>query len=158
MFRVEVLPADVVASGWDGRLDAMWKDDYLMLVDANLNSWKSDYFVKRSYAYMIDLSKEMPEATLTIRREFRNNKQSAFGYGVFTGEPQALEFVEYGQIPLAAGQTIVLASDGVAPLFDSAPQMLYETSPEAILAEAEEFEAGQKMRSDDKAVIIVQIS
>ena len=98
------------------------------------------------------------EATLTIRREFRNNKQSAFGYGVFTGEPQALEFVEYGQIPLAAGQTIVLASDGVAALFDSAPHTLYETSPEVILAEAEEFEAGQKMRSDDKSLIIVQIS
>ncbi len=66
LFKDEVLHADVVAAGWDGRLDEFWKDDYLMLVDANLNSWKSDYFVKRSYAYTIDISKEIPEAVLAI--------------------------------------------------------------------------------------------
>lgn len=98
------------------------------------------------------------EATLTIRRDFRNNKQSVFGYGVFTGEAQALEFVEYGHIPLAVGQTIVLASDGVVPLFDSAPKMLCETDPAVILAEAEKLEVEQKIRSDDKSLIVVQIS
>lgn len=66
LFRDEALQADVVASGWDGRLDALWKDDYLLLVDANLNSFKSDYFVKRSYEYTVDLSKETPEATLRV--------------------------------------------------------------------------------------------
>jgi len=65
-FIDENLQADVVASGWDGRLDPSWKDDYLLLVDANLNSFKSDYFVKRSYQYTVDLSKETPEATLAV--------------------------------------------------------------------------------------------
>lgn len=66
LFRDADLQEDVVAAGWDGRLDSTWKDDYLLLVDANLNSFKSDYFVKRSYQYTIDLSKEIPEATLAV--------------------------------------------------------------------------------------------
>lgn len=98
------------------------------------------------------------ETTLRIRRDFRNNKKSTFGYGVFTGETRALEFVEYGCINLIVGQTIVLASDGVDYLLDNNPQMLYETSPEVIIAEAEKLENQLKIRSDDKAVIILRIS
>ena len=66
LFRDERLQQDVVAAGWDGRIDGSWNDDYLLSVDANLNSWKSDYFVKRSYAYTVDLSKDVPEATFAI--------------------------------------------------------------------------------------------
>lgn len=66
LFRDEVLQGEVVAAHWDGALDAQWKNDYLLVVDANLNSFKSDYFMKRSYQYTVDLSKELPEATLAI--------------------------------------------------------------------------------------------
>lgn len=65
-FKDPTLQDQVMASGWDGRLDGTWKDDYLLLVDANLNSFKSDYFMKRSYSYTIDLSKETPEAVLAV--------------------------------------------------------------------------------------------
>lgn len=65
-FKDEALQERVVASGWDGRLDGTWQDDYLLLVDANLNSFKSDYFMKRSYSYTVDLSKETPEAVLAV--------------------------------------------------------------------------------------------
>lgn len=66
LFRDEALQASVVAAGWDGRLDSDWNDDYLLLVDANLNSWKSDFYVKRSYRYTVDLSRDVPEATLSV--------------------------------------------------------------------------------------------
>lgn len=66
LFRDEELQADVVAAGWDGALDNTWKDDALLLVDANLNSFKSDYYVKRSYNYTVDLTKEIPEAVLEV--------------------------------------------------------------------------------------------
>ena len=56
----------MTAAHWDGRMDSRWPDDYLFLVDANLNSFKSDYFVKRSFAYTIDLSQDVPQATLSI--------------------------------------------------------------------------------------------
>lgn len=65
-FKDENLQSVVVASHWDGVLDSAWKNDYLLIVDANLNSFKSDYYMKRSYAYTVDLSKEIPEATLAV--------------------------------------------------------------------------------------------
>ena len=69
MLRDEALQEAVVAAGWDGAFDAQWKDDFLFLVDANLNSFKSDYFVKRSYDYTVDLSQEVPQATLAVTYE-----------------------------------------------------------------------------------------
>jgi hypothetical protein len=66
IFKDETLQAQVAAAHWDGRMDSEWRDDYLFLVDANLNSFKSDYFVKRSYAYTIDLSSDVSRATLAV--------------------------------------------------------------------------------------------
>lgn len=70
MFKDEMLQDAVVAAGWDGSFDAAWKDDFLFLTDANLNSFKSDYFVKRSYDYTVDLSQQSaPRATLAVTYE-----------------------------------------------------------------------------------------
>lgn len=66
MFKDEALQEQVAAAHWDGALDRAWKSDYLFIVDANLNSFKSDYFVKRSYAYTVDLSADVPQATLAV--------------------------------------------------------------------------------------------
>lgn len=52
--------------GWNGEVDSNWKDDYLMISDANMGALKSDYYVKRSLDYSIDLSKEIPTANLKI--------------------------------------------------------------------------------------------
>ncbi|HLC95513.1 MAG TPA: DUF4012 domain-containing protein, partial [Patescibacteria group bacterium] len=65
-FKDKALQEQVTAAHLDGRMDSTWKDDYLFLVDANLNAFKSDYFIKRSYAYTIDLTKEIPEAKLAV--------------------------------------------------------------------------------------------
>lgn len=53
-------------AGWTGEVDQNWKSDYLMASDANLGAWKSDYYVKRSLDYTVDLSKNVPEAKLLI--------------------------------------------------------------------------------------------
>ncbi|MFA5993728.1 MAG: DUF4012 domain-containing protein [Parcubacteria group bacterium] len=53
-------------AGWDGKMDGVWQQDYLMTVDANLGAWKSDYSVKRALEYTIDLSGEKPLAKLKI--------------------------------------------------------------------------------------------
>lgn len=66
-FQDEILQKKVSASGFDGRMDDGWKNDYLFLTDANLGSFKTDYFMKRSYVYTIDLSStEAPKATLAV--------------------------------------------------------------------------------------------
>ncbi|NTV41232.1 MAG: DUF4012 domain-containing protein [Candidatus Moranbacteria bacterium] len=53
-------------ASWAGAIDENWKKDYLMIVDANLGSFKSDYYVKRSIDYTVDLSSETPQAHLKI--------------------------------------------------------------------------------------------
>lgn len=50
--------------GWGGAVNREWEGDYLMLVDANLGAFKSDYYVKRSIEYFVDLTLEKPTAEL----------------------------------------------------------------------------------------------
>lgn len=65
-FKDENLQQRVERSHWDGKMDSLWRDDYLMAVDANLNSWKSDYYVKRALDYTVDFSGEKPHAKLVM--------------------------------------------------------------------------------------------
>jgi hypothetical protein len=51
---------------WDGKVSTDWGGDYLMLVDANMGALKSDYYIKRSFDYNVDLTAEKPTATLTV--------------------------------------------------------------------------------------------
>lgn len=59
----------ITAVGWDGRMDELWDKDYLMIVDANLASYKTDHVMKRSIDYDIDLSGTIPQAVVTIHYE-----------------------------------------------------------------------------------------
>jgi hypothetical protein len=51
---------------WDGKVTTDWGGDYLMLVDANMGAMKSDYYIKRSINYDIDLTTPKPTVTLTV--------------------------------------------------------------------------------------------
>ncbi len=59
----------VDAVNWGGEVDTRWDNDYLMVVDANLASYKTDPFVKRDIDYDIDLSGSIPQAVLTLHYE-----------------------------------------------------------------------------------------
>jgi hypothetical protein len=52
---------------WDGKVAAGWSGDYLMLVDANMGSLKTDYYIKREINYEIDATQEKPVVTLNVR-------------------------------------------------------------------------------------------
>lgn len=56
----------VAKSNWGGITDATWDKDYLMAVDANLGAYKSDYYVKRSIDYSVNLAGDVPRAHLKI--------------------------------------------------------------------------------------------
>jgi hypothetical protein len=78
-FKDESLQTQVTQSGFDGALDKEWKNDYLFLVDANLNSFKTDYFMERSYAYTVDLSvPDAPRATLSVTYKNTTPKKDWF--------------------------------------------------------------------------------
>jgi hypothetical protein len=53
-------------ANWDGKIDNNWKNDYLAAIDANVGAFKSDYYVKRSVDYTVDLSGDKPTADLKI--------------------------------------------------------------------------------------------
>ncbi len=59
------LQKTVLEAKWGGAVNTEWKNDYLMLVDANMGALKSDYYVKRSIDYLVDFTGEKPVATLT---------------------------------------------------------------------------------------------
>lgn len=42
------------AHAWTGEVDTQWDGDYLFVVDANMGSLKSDYYVKRSIEHTVD--------------------------------------------------------------------------------------------------------
>jgi hypothetical protein len=65
-FQDEALQQRVERAGWSGKMDSLWASDYLMAVDANLGAWKSDYFVKRSMEYTVDVSGDKPHVKLDI--------------------------------------------------------------------------------------------
>lgn len=65
-FVDEYLQGVVIHAGWDGSVDTKWNDDFFMLTDANLGALKSDYHMRRRIEYTVDLSKEIPEATLKM--------------------------------------------------------------------------------------------
>lgn len=63
------IQAEAEKVDWAGKIDENWKQDYLMVNDANLGAYKSDYFVKRSFEYWVDFSQEIPKAHLQITYE-----------------------------------------------------------------------------------------
>jgi hypothetical protein len=53
-------------AGWSGEISQNWNKDYLAMIDANLGSFKSDYYIRRSFDYTVDFSEEAPKAILKI--------------------------------------------------------------------------------------------
>ncbi len=66
-FSDESLQKAVESVNWAGEVNKNWEGDYLMLVDANLGALKSDYFIKRSLNYNIDLTTEVPTAMVDYK-------------------------------------------------------------------------------------------
>lgn len=56
----------VFDSNWAGKVNGRWAGDYLMMVDANLGSFKSDYYMRRSADYTVDFSGDIARAKLSI--------------------------------------------------------------------------------------------
>jgi hypothetical protein len=65
-FKDENLERQAELAQWDGSVAKNWSGDYLMMVDANMGALKSDYYMRRSFSYLVDLSGEVPVANLKI--------------------------------------------------------------------------------------------
>ncbi len=68
-FHDERLQEIVRVAGWSGEINREWENDYLLAVDSNMNSFKTDYRMRRAMDYSIDLSGEKPKAKLVVTYE-----------------------------------------------------------------------------------------
>lgn len=68
-FKDPSLQATVDRAGWAGKMDNTWQKDYFQVVDSNMNSFKSDHFINRSYRYDLDATVSPAKAKLTVSYE-----------------------------------------------------------------------------------------
>lgn len=74
MFHDQSLQRIARARGWSGSVDQKWQDDYLMVVDANVGSAKTDYLLDRAIHYTVDFSGPKPHAALRITYRHKAQK------------------------------------------------------------------------------------
>lgn len=93
------------------------------------------------YINQIGIPWNLPEARVTVRRDYRNNLDNikdgkCISYGALTGEESAISFIKFGQIELSDGDFIAVYSDGFTPflkdeqfieLFCNFDQIKFET-------------------------------
>lgn len=104
------------------------------------------------------------------RRHLRNHPGLAHSYGVLTGEEAALAYVETGSFALAPDDRLGLLSDGLGSLRRSGdagawaaldPWLRADPADDALerlLDAAEEADARSEVRSDDKTVVVGDLS
>ncbi|MBU1177098.1 MAG: DUF4012 domain-containing protein [Patescibacteria group bacterium] len=63
---------------WDGKVDQLYKNDYLMIVEANLASKKSNAFIEREVEYAVNLNEEKPRVNLKIKYAHQNKEKDWF--------------------------------------------------------------------------------
>lgn len=68
-FQDESLQEIVRKAGWSGEVNRDWEQDYFLAVDSNMNSFKTDFRMRRSMDYTVDLRGEAPRATLSVTYE-----------------------------------------------------------------------------------------
>lgn len=71
---------------WAGRVDSSENNqDYLMLVEANLGSKKSNYFIDREIEYFVDMNRKKPKVSLKINYFHSNSQKDWFNddYGTY---------------------------------------------------------------------------
>lgn len=111
-FHDEQLQEIVRASGWSGEIDREWKSDYLLAVDSNLNSFKTDYRMRRKMDYAVDFSGEKPKAKLTVtyehtakEKDFMTKDYQSFSR-IYVPEGSWLESVSGNAKPVVFGSEL----------------------------------------------------
>ncbi len=74
-FKDIKLQEDVSLFNWSGEIKKT-DSDYLAVIDANVNAFKADLFVKRNLEYQVDLSRNVPSVKLIINYEHTAKEKS----------------------------------------------------------------------------------
>lgn len=100
--------------------------------------------------YLVKINKKKL-TTNEIRFAICNNKSHPYGYGVYNGSCNALDFIRFGEIIIHENDIIVLATDGYGPYLNDIINNNYKT----IFLSASPEMVGNKI-SDDRSIIIIK--
>lgn len=96
--------------------------------------------------------------TYEIRTQICNNAAHPCGYGVWNGQAEAADFLRCGIVPLAAGDRVLLCTDGLEPFLASVPaEELATLSSERLLTCAMAFQKAEGWMDDRTAVLITAL-
>lgn len=109
-------------------------------------------------AEMEKLRQGIPTAAVyhAERSTIRNRPDGIGRFGSFTGEPEALSFIEILSFEIDSFESLHMSSDGIAILYNENHPVLRTNDFEAIFDEMENIEASRSIRSDDKALIVLK--
>ena len=77
-FKDEKLQKKVRKLGWSGEINTNEKNDYLMMVDANLGARKSDAVIDREFEYTVDFRRKKPTVNLKITYTHKGKARDLF--------------------------------------------------------------------------------
>lgn len=90
-----------------------------------------------------------------IRTVICNNPSHPCGYGVWNGMPSAAEFLRMGELPLAAGDRVLLCTDGIDPFLASLPdKAIAAMDADILISQAMTYMMPEGYMDDRTAVVI----
>lgn len=90
-----------------------------------------------------------------IRTHICNNIRHPYGYGVWTGQDGAMDFLRTGTVPLKTGDRVILCTDGIDAFLSAAGlEALCAMDSRTILEKAMAFQKPEGWMDDRTAVII----
>lgn len=74
-FKDPVLNNRAQLAGWSGEVDRGWNNDFIMIIDTNLGSLKSDRVMERFFEYKVDFSGDVLKANLKITYKHKGTEK-----------------------------------------------------------------------------------
>jgi len=102
-----------------------------------------------------------------VRKKFRNSCGLPQSFGALTGQPSALQWIDYGSAVISPGDMLLLFSDGLSGVFEEGwndvgtrrrvVDLLETQQLDKILSLAERHDLSRQAVSDDKTLISIKL-